>query len=143
MLLLLLLLLLVVVLSRLPDCLQVDHTSKAIAHALSSAYPKTRYTVASKAMLKGHLYPPFFLGACVRVAVLVVGVGVVVVVVVVGVVVAVVVAATAAAVGRVRRFRRACASSCVSRPLSLARSLARWGVARRPAAALLSRLQQS
>jgi len=42
---------------------KVRDTNKAIEHAIRSKYPKTRYTVAAKAMLKSHLYPTFFLGA--------------------------------------------------------------------------------
>jgi NAD(P)-dependent dehydrogenase (short-subunit alcohol dehydrogenase family) len=40
----------------------VNMTNKAILHSLSAPYPKTRYTVASKPMIKYHLYPPVFLG---------------------------------------------------------------------------------
>lgn len=40
----------------------VAQTSKAIEHALTSSLPKTRYTVASKPMLNGHLYPSMLLG---------------------------------------------------------------------------------
>eukprot|EP00939_MAST-03C_sp_MAST-3C-sp1_P004735 g4735.t1 len=41
---------------------KVAQASEAVAHAIGSSRPKTRYVVGSKAMVKSHLYPMSFLG---------------------------------------------------------------------------------